>query len=194
MYLCIPAQISVSKPVTISAEPPGSTMEQSNGSTSLKRVWDLGRADCALFVNDMDKAFTGKADLNGKRYFGCMVGDHATYWFADHCVGQIYLIFQPVLDSNNSHAPYLVYARRLDPVGSTGKADPATGLFRLKRSERGLVGSVVEASRIRTAVDVQPFFGRGSIPSQMTATNSLQLCSEFNLNKYADKDIFQLLY
>lgn len=56
----------VTKPTTMCAEPPGSKMEQSTGASTVTRVWDLGRADCALFINDITSEFAGKANLKGR--------------------------------------------------------------------------------------------------------------------------------
>jgi hypothetical protein len=75
-------------------------------------------------------------------------------------------------------------------------ADKNSGLFRLKRAKtptNDTYGVIVDASMIRCAVDVQPFFGDHA-SAEFTTTNSLEICQFFNLNKYSDKESFELLY
>jgi hypothetical protein len=57
---------------------------------------------------------------------------------------------------------------------------------------RGRLGAVVEVGRIRSAVDVAPRFGQEA-NRMLKNTNSLEVSTEFNLNKYADKESFALL-
>jgi hypothetical protein len=61
--------------------------------------------------------------------------------------------------------------------------------------ERRRLGAVVEVQRIRTAIDIQPFFGECALAeSRLTSTNGMELSTEFNLNKYCDKETFYLLH
>jgi len=106
------------------------------------------------------------------------------------------LIFQPIIPSSASEPqPYLVYAQRFDCNHAASGVNKVSGLFRLKRAKLPngkRLGAVVEAGRIRAAVDVQPYFGREVDPN-ITCTNALEICRQFNLNKYCDKETFQLL-
>lgn len=116
----------------------------------------------------------------------------------DHCVGQIRLIFQPIL-SSRERQPYLTYAQRMDPKSAPATADPVSGLFRLKRAfttspDKKRIGAVVEASRIRTAIAVEPLFGANSVDPAITGRISAEVFTLFNLNTYADKDLFELLH
>lgn len=116
----------------------------------------------------------------------------------DHCVGSLRIIFQPIIE-NAPPQPYLIYAQRLDcPHVNTG-ASKATGLFRLKRAMRDngpngrvRLGGVVEAQRIRIAVDVEPYFGETADP-RLTTENAMEASTSFNLNKYWDKNLFDVL-
>ena len=122
--------------------------------------------------------------------------------FPDHCVGQIRTIVQPICDPSiigKRTLPYLVYAQRFDPVSNTGLCDPASGLFKLKRAKCGQgkkrIGAIVDAARIRTAIDVTPCFGKIGDIKEMnkTCTNAMEISRKFNMNKYADKETFELL-
>lgn len=55
------------------------------------------------------------------------------------------------------------------------------------------LGAVVEASRIRCAVSILPFFAEKAHTSY-TSYNSMEASLFFNLNKYADKEDFRLLH
>ena len=92
--------------------------------------------------------------------------------------------------------PYLVYTQLFDPVQSNRAANSQTGLFRLKRAIRNGVqrlGTVIDAGRIRAAVDVSPRFGE-KVPDCMTFLNAMEISKQFNLNKYVDKETFELLH
>jgi hypothetical protein len=92
--------------------------------------------------------------------------------------------------------PYLVYAQRFDCVRSDCTVDSYTGLIRLKRAKQAngqRIGAVIEASRIRHAVSILPFFGEKA-DSAYTAKNAMEFSIFFNLNKYADKEDFCLLH
>jgi hypothetical protein len=165
--------------------------------------WPFGRHDCALFINSLEKEFTGKANLKGgnplsRSHFTFLTG----LSMIDHCAGQLRLIFQgirraegPSCRSTGMEAPYLVYAQRFDCVRSDGSSDPRTGLIRLKRAKQGdqRLGAVVEALRIRSGVSILPFFGEKA-DDAYTSKNSMELSVFFNLNKYADKEDFHLLH
>jgi len=98
---------------------------------------------------------------------------------------------------SHTSPPYLVYAQRFDCVGDAFKCKPDSGLFRLRRAQHahgqyGRLGAITEASRIRIAVDVAPCFGPRS-DHRYTATNSIEIADDFNLNKYWSKETFYLL-
>lgn len=58
---------TVANALTLSAEPPSfSTDPEQRCSNLAKLRWDRGRHDCALFINDMGKPFSGKASLKGQ--------------------------------------------------------------------------------------------------------------------------------
>jgi hypothetical protein len=119
----------------------------------------------------------------------------------DHSVGQLRLIFQPILSDgqclgSEPHSSYLVYAQRLDCT----RSDPSSGLFRLKRASSAnpsapfqRLGAVVELSQIRCAVHVAPYFGQVANQS-FSEKNYTEISKYYNLNKYSDKETFELLY
>lgn len=113
----------------------------------------------------------------------------------DHCVGQVRIIFQPIQPNDSDRdAPYLVYAQRFDCAHAASGPNSDSGLFRLKRAMRGQLrlGVIVQASRIRCAVEVVPFYGT-KVHERMTHKNSMEASTAFNLNTYSDKETFHLL-
>lgn len=87
----------------------------------------------------------------------------------------------------------------MDSRSPTGTPDPISGLFRLERAytrvpNKTRIGAVVEASRIRTAVAVEPAFGTNPVDGAITGRISAEVFTLFNLNTYADKDLFELLH
>lgn|ERR1700742_320562 len=105
------------------------------------------------------------------------------------------MTFQPL---NSIKMPYLVYAQRLDCSHASTGANRNSGLFRLKRvfrrtsDSRVRLGAVVDASRIRCAVDVAPYFS-SEVDGMLTSKTAIELCEALNLNKYSDKETFHLL-
>lgn len=103
--------------------------------------------------------------------------------------------------SSRSGSDYLIYAIRFDPTSSDRRCNPKTGLFRLKRatSDRDnaplrRLGAIVQASHIRSSVHVAPCFGEAANPSdRYTEKTMLEASSLLNLNKYSDKETFELL-
>lgn len=112
-----------------------------------------------------------------------------------HCVGQIRMIFQPIVTSSVDRQPYLVYAQRFDCSQATMKPNPDSGLYRLKRAMRNgsRLGAVVPSTRIRCTVDVVPFFGSEAIDKRLTCKNSMEASVMFNLNTFSDKETYHLL-
>lgn len=103
------------------------------------------------------------------------------------------MIFQPI--SQKRFQPYLVYAQRFDTVESPIQPNKYSGLFKLKRADgdSGRLGAVVNAERIRCAVDVTPFFST-KVHNRLNFLNAMEVSNRFNLNKYSDKETFQLLH
>lgn len=165
--------------------------------TTERGGWPKGRHDCALFINDIEKEFSGKADLRGNYFMHHFIAELTGLNALDHCVGQLRLIFQGVADGNLfDNSSYLVYATGFEAVRADSRADSRSGLVRLKRTLTGeghRIGTVVEATRIRAPVSVVPFFGK-DIHERLTSKNSMEGSLLFNLNKYADKEDFLLLH
>lgn len=179
---------NTSRPQTICAEP------KSAGR------WPFGRHDCALFINDMEETFNGKANLQSKPFI-LPAPAIVQLRFIDHCTGQLRLIFQGITNNDRSNyheaSSYMVYAQRFDCVRSRGMiVNPSTGLIRLKRAKQRngeRLGAVVEATRIRSTISVLPFFGKET-HGRYTSENSMDFSVQFNLNKYANKEDFCLLH
>ena len=120
----------------------------------------------------------------------------ADKFLKDHCVGEVKVIFQPVIpfQSDMPVAPYLVYAERLDPLRQDALY-AACRLPRLQRAKRSVGGrqinrgSIVDLSRILTAVDIVPYFGEAA-DRRLTKFNSMRFSSTFLLNYYVDKCTF----
>lgn len=128
-----------------------------------------------------------------------------------HKVAQICLIMRPV-PPRSFQVPtglntFLAYVQRFDIIPQLSAAasnsavrqvqpDPVSGMFVLKRSRRAdgsLMGDIVPLSQCRVPVEVTPRFFERADP-HLKANNSLELSSEFWLNKYFDKDIFFALH
>ena len=64
----------------------------------------------------------------------------------------------------------------------------------MRQSSGSLVrlGAVVDVGRIRCAVDVAPYYG-AQVHKALTCENAVEASTKFNLNKYCDKETFQLL-
>jgi hypothetical protein len=102
---------------------------------------------------------------------------------------------------------FLAYVQRFDiiPQLSAGAStsavrriqpDPISGMFALKRSRRAdgsPMGDVVPLSQCRVPVEVTPRFFEKADP-RLRANNSLELSSEFWLDKYFDKELFFALH
>jgi hypothetical protein len=96
-----------------------------------------------------------------------------------------------------------VYAQRFDRDTTRGSREYDNGLYPLKRAKvhgrtRGIeqtgrlrLGAVVEAGRIRCAVDVAPYFGK-AVDTRLDRFIALEVSKKFNLNKYSDKETFHL--
>jgi hypothetical protein len=112
------------------------------------------------------------------------------------CPAEVRLIFQPVITVRICDPPYLVYAERLDEIIDRDWVD-ASRLPRLRRAyyesqgQRSRNGSVISLSRILTAVDVQPWFGREA-DDRLNSSNSMAISKQFLLNIYSDRDIHHL--
>jgi hypothetical protein len=102
------------------------------------------------------------------------------------------MVFQPH-SSENHQDNYFVYVQRFDCNHATSNTKANTGLFNLTRARNNesRLGAIVQAARIRCAVDVAPYFGEKA-DRRLTCYNSLEISNEFNLNKYSDKETFQL--
>jgi len=126
-----------------------------------------------------------------------------------HSVVEVKLIFRPhwlgvysdVLDTN---FPYLAYCERFDIVPQVvlqGRpankvADPVTGMYVVKRAvraDKSPVGDIIPLSRLRIPVQLIPCFG-DKANRKLTSKNSSKYTSQFYLNKYSDKEVFQTVF
>jgi hypothetical protein len=115
-------------------------------------------------------------------------------YIADHCIGDVRLIFRPVIQGKTD-MPYLVYGQRYDCVGSSTRPNETTGCYGLVRATNSSgqrLGSVVPVQWIRASVEVVPYFGTEAHSSYQT-WNSKSMATRFNLNKYRDKQSFHML-
>lgn len=102
---------------------------------------------------------------------------------------------------------FLAYVRRFDIVpqinepmsGSATRRgpypDPVSSLFilnRARRSDGSLVGDIIPVRQIRELVELVPRFGARA-DRRYTQYNSLNVCSEFYLNKYFTKELYLAL-
>ena len=126
------------------------------------------------------------------------------FWFrASYCATITYFHAVPC-----RRAPYalgmdlfLTYAQHFDIIphqnqaSSTWKGlypDPSMEMYVLKhsqQSDRTVIGDVVPLQKIRTLLDLVPWFGEDT-NKQLTKEMSLELSLEFWLNKYLKKNFF----
>lgn len=123
-----------------------------------------------------------------------------------HTVAQIRLIMR-LVPPQSFQVPmgldmFLVYVQRFDIIPQLSAAvrqvqpDPVSGMFALKRSRRAdgsLMGDIVPLSQCRVPIELTPRFFERADP-HLKANNSLELSSEFWLNKYFDKELFFALH
>ncbi|KAJ7029159.1 hypothetical protein C8F04DRAFT_1212028 [Mycena alexandri] len=158
-------------PQTVNAYPPDS-------------VWKFGRGD-AVIVNTDSEYRWPKSGLKG------------------HTVCQIRMIFR-VVTPRDGHAPvtqkFLAYVQRFNIVPQTkldgsGKGpfpEPASGMYLLKRarrSDKSVMGDVIPLDRLRAQVELTPRFGKKA-DRRLSKETSLDLCDEFWLPKWFNKELF----
>ena len=96
---------------------------------------------------------------------------------------------------------YLAYVQRFDiipqptaiPPARAAIPDPTTGQYVLKRalrSNRSRIGDIVPLSHCRMPIQLTPRFG-AKADMRLTSKNSMEWSTEFFLNTYFDKDVFQ---
>lgn len=126
-----------------------------------------------------------------------------------HIVVDLQLIFRIV--PSNPHQTYgdcfLTYVRRFEIIPQVDATisgsrtlkgpypEPSSGLYLLKRSKRStgvIMGDILPLHQIRSLVNLTPRFGKkaGRI---LTKDNSLEISTEFWLNKYFTKELFLAL-
>jgi len=123
-----------------------------------------------------------------------------------HIVADLQLIFRIV--PSGSHETYgdrfLTYVRRFDIISQINATvsgsrtlkgpypEPSSGLYLLKRSKRStglIMGDVLPLNQIHSLVNLTPCFGKKACRI-LTKDNSLEISSEFWLNKYFTKELF----
>ncbi|KZS88527.1 hypothetical protein SISNIDRAFT_417979 [Sistotremastrum niveocremeum HHB9708] len=123
-----------------------------------------------------------------------------------HFVGQLRILFQPIYSNSlrrqGQQAPYLAYMERFDVVPqiqpdrrSLRQPHRVSGMFVLQRAIRSngsRMGGIVNLSVIRRPAYLIPRFGKNA-DHRLTCSTSLELSTQFFLNKYTDKHIFHLL-
>jgi hypothetical protein len=126
-----------------------------------------------------------------------------------HIVVDLQLIFRIVpSDSQETYGNrFLSYVRRFDVISQINATvsgsrtlkgpypEPSSGLYLLKRSKRStgaFMGDVLPLDQIRSLVNLTPRFGKKA-SRFLTKDNSLEISSEFWLNKYFTKEIFLAL-
>ena len=166
-------------------------------------VWPLGRYDAALFVHDCANHERAPGlGLDGKPLNRFTLRN--LMLFLGYDVAQIRLILHPIWDVEVPNAPsYLVYAQRFDiipqltaiPPARASIPDPTTGQYILKRalrSDKSRIGDIIPLSHCRMPIQLVPRFG-AKADTRLTSRNSMEWSTEFFLNTYFDKDMFQYL-
>jgi hypothetical protein len=99
---------------------------------------------------------------------------------------------------------FLAYVQRFDIIpqrSATSTArrpqpDPVTGMYLVKRglrSDGSVIGDVVPLSQCRVPIEVVPRFLAKADP-RLTKDNSMELSSEFWIDKYFHKELFYGLH
>ena len=119
-------------------------------------------------------------------------------------IGQIQLILHPIWDMEIPEAPsYLAYVQRFDiipqpttiPPARAAIPDPTTGQYVLKRvlcSDRSQIGNIFPLLHCHMPIQLTPRFGVKA-DTRLTGKNSIEWSTEFFLNTYFNKDVFQYL-
>ncbi|ETW78381.1 hypothetical protein HETIRDRAFT_325629 [Heterobasidion irregulare TC 32-1] len=151
--------------------------------------WPFGRRDTALIANTSDAIWPPLSTMEG------------------HSIVSICLIFCLIFSTGQSQPhphPYLMYGHRFDIVPQTSFAasgtshlspEASSGMYIVKRAVRAdssLLGDVIPLSQIRTPVQLIPRYGAKADP-RLTAQNSFHFTREFFVNKYANREIYNLL-
>lgn len=114
------------------------------------------------------------------------------------------MIFRVVTPRDHGPAPvtpdFLAYVQRFDIVPQTkpdgnGKGpfpEPASGMYLLKRarrSDKSVMGDVIPLDRLRAPVELTPRFGKKA-DRRLSKETSLDLCDQFWLPKWFNKEVF----
>lgn len=86
----------------------------------------------------------------------------------------------PSFSGSNSHGPY---------------PEPLSSLYLLKRAKRAgaeIIGDILPLNQVRELVELIPRFGEKA-DRRLTKFNSLQVNSEFWLNKFFTKEVYLAL-
>jgi len=155
-----------------------------------------------VIVNTDSEARWPKSGLRGK--YPNSVPSHFLTTFPGHTVCQICMIFRVVTPRDSRPAPgtqgFLAYVQRFNVVpqpnpGGGGKGmfpEPASGMYLLKRarrSDQSVMGDIIPLDRLRAPVELTPHFGKVANRCLSNET-SLDLCDEFWLSKWFNKELF----
>jgi hypothetical protein len=123
-----------------------------------------------------------------------------------HIITQIRLIMRPVPHASSLLMPcldtFLSYVQRFDIIPQSpstsvstpkrSQPDPVSGMYLLKRSTRSdgsRLGGIVPLSQCRVPINITPKFYEKADP-HLARDNSLEISTEFWLNKYFHKELF----
>jgi hypothetical protein len=95
---------------------------------------------------------------------------------------------------------FLAYVHRFDIVpqnnprfgGKGAFPEPSTGMYLLKRarrSDKSIMGDVIPLDRLRAPVELTPRFGKEA-DRRLSKETSLDLCDEFWLSNWFNKELF----
>ncbi|KAJ7030184.1 hypothetical protein C8F04DRAFT_1211785 [Mycena alexandri] len=148
-------------------------------------AWKFGRGDTVIVNTDLESQWP-RSGLQG------------------HTVCQIRMIFRAVTPRDHRPAPgtecFLAYVERFNIVPQTNPQggrkgifpDRASGMYLLKRarrSDQSVMGDIIPLDRIWVAVELTPRFGKVA-DRRLSKETSLDLCEEFWLSSWFNKELF----
>ncbi|KAG1804964.1 uncharacterized protein HD556DRAFT_1283310 [Suillus plorans] len=122
----------------------------------------------------------------------------------DVYIAQVCCVFQPTAKKGRTLPRYLEAAPLLYvqyfQIKATPADEPSVGMYRVKRifhqDETGRIfrpGSIIPLTAVTCAVELVPVYG-SKMNRTITAANSLEVCDDYYLNKFSDKEVFHTMH
>ncbi|KAG2044659.1 hypothetical protein BDR03DRAFT_929799 [Suillus americanus] len=119
-------------------------------------------------------------------------------------IAQVHCIFQPIAKTGHTLPHYLeatplLYIQYFQ-ITSTPDEEPSVGMYRVRQiiHQDGMgqlfrPGAIIALTDVTCAIELIPVFGL-KLDRTMTATNSMEVCNEYFLNIFSDKEVFHMMH